>query len=137
MMARTFPRNPWRILGVLLLILAAVGPAAAADPAPKVYVVLWFDTEDYLLPAAAFQGPRLFADDFEGGANAFAAEPVRDVQRRVVAGGEDVVFGVEPENDVDLRDIGTAGRGDEEEDDHNRKQESAHISHSSYPGSAW
>jgi hypothetical protein len=31
--------------------LSAVPIARAAEPAAKVYVVLWFDTEDYLLPA--------------------------------------------------------------------------------------
>jgi hypothetical protein len=34
------------------LILLAAGPAVAAKDAPKVYVILWFDTEDYLLPAS-------------------------------------------------------------------------------------
>jgi hypothetical protein len=38
------------ILAVLLLALAAA-PARPAEPAARVYVVLWFDTEDYLLPA--------------------------------------------------------------------------------------
>jgi hypothetical protein len=35
-----------------LVLLAASVPARAADSAAKVYVVLWFDTEDYLLPAS-------------------------------------------------------------------------------------
>jgi hypothetical protein len=38
------------------LLLGACGragpPARAADPLAKVYVVLWFDTEDYILPAS-------------------------------------------------------------------------------------
>jgi len=39
---------------VLLLIafLLPVIPASAAEPTAKVYVILWFDTEDYLLPAS-------------------------------------------------------------------------------------
>jgi hypothetical protein len=36
---------------VVVLLLAAPLPARAAEPAAKVYVLLWFDTEDYLLPA--------------------------------------------------------------------------------------
>src|SRR4051794_8279110 len=38
------------IVFVFAILLAA--PAVAAEPAAKVYVVLWFDTEDYLLPAS-------------------------------------------------------------------------------------
>ena len=38
-------------LAALLLLAIAIGPAAAADKA-RVYVVLWFDTEDYILPAS-------------------------------------------------------------------------------------
>jgi hypothetical protein len=30
----------------------AAAPAARAETAPRVYVILWFDTEDYLLPAS-------------------------------------------------------------------------------------
>jgi hypothetical protein len=38
----------------LLLLLGLLLPSAgrAAEPATKVYVILWFDTEDYLLPAS-------------------------------------------------------------------------------------
>src|SRR5829696_6995862 len=39
------------MLALVLLALAA-GPTPAAKPAPKVYVILWFDTEDYILPAS-------------------------------------------------------------------------------------
>lgn len=35
----------------LALSLALLAPSAD-KPAPKIYVVLWFDTEDYLLPAS-------------------------------------------------------------------------------------
>jgi hypothetical protein len=35
----------------LLLVLSVVPTARAAEPSPKVYVTLWFDAEDYLLPA--------------------------------------------------------------------------------------
>jgi hypothetical protein len=39
---------------ILAIVLALFAPAAvrAAEPAAKVYVVLWFDTEDYILPAS-------------------------------------------------------------------------------------
>src|SRR5262249_26279214 len=41
-----------RVVTILAVLVALCAPAAvrAAD-APKVYVVLWFDTEDYILPA--------------------------------------------------------------------------------------
>src|SRR5947199_1432751 len=39
-----------RIVVFLLLVLFAV-PLRAAEPA-KIYVILWFDTEDYILPAS-------------------------------------------------------------------------------------
>jgi hypothetical protein len=37
------------VLGILLI---AFRPVYAAEPQAKVYVILWFDTEDYLLPAS-------------------------------------------------------------------------------------
>src|SRR5437667_11120110 len=40
------------LAGLFCLFLAIPAPATAAEPAPKVYVILWFDTEDYLLPAS-------------------------------------------------------------------------------------
>lgn len=49
------PRFHQRIVvlaAVLVGWLAAGSPASAADPAAKVYIVLWFDTEDYILPAS-------------------------------------------------------------------------------------
>ncbi len=47
-------RSCSRLAGVLLalLILAVHAPGLWAAPAPRVYVILWFDTEDYLLPAS-------------------------------------------------------------------------------------
>jgi hypothetical protein len=44
-----------RIRALSLLLLVALWPAStvrAAETAAKVYVLLWFDTEDYLLPAS-------------------------------------------------------------------------------------
>src|SRR5271166_2392795 len=40
-----------RLLLALLLVFALPAASWAAEPAVKVYVILWFDTEDYLLPA--------------------------------------------------------------------------------------
>ena len=47
------PQHRWR-LAVLLFCLwwAIPAKAGAADLSPKVSVILWFDTEDYLLPAS-------------------------------------------------------------------------------------
>ncbi|HEX7380028.1 MAG TPA: hypothetical protein VF278_23105, partial [Pirellulales bacterium] len=45
---RPISRLHW--LGSLLVVLAAA--SAAAKENATVYVVLWFDTEDYLLPAS-------------------------------------------------------------------------------------
>src|SRR3954453_6481776 len=42
---------PMRSLFVVAALLAFAAPAAAQDK-PKVYVLLWFDTEDYVLPAS-------------------------------------------------------------------------------------
>ncbi|HEX5442697.1 MAG TPA: hypothetical protein VFW87_02660 [Pirellulales bacterium] len=39
-------------LGVAILAIVLANSAAFAKPPAKVYVVLWFDTEDYLLPAS-------------------------------------------------------------------------------------
>ncbi|HVE43365.1 MAG TPA: hypothetical protein VNM14_26040, partial [Planctomycetota bacterium] len=39
------------LLAGLLAIGCSAAPAAPAAPAPTVYVVVWFDTEDYLLKA--------------------------------------------------------------------------------------
>src|SRR5438067_11781497 len=54
----TIPMTPptlrrWPLLlAILALWLGADASASAADAAAKVYVVLWFDTEDYILPAS-------------------------------------------------------------------------------------
>jgi len=46
-------RRRWHILIVVLCLVALFAPQAPADEtAPKVYVILWFDTEDYMLPAS-------------------------------------------------------------------------------------
>src|SRR5437588_448138 len=59
--APSFPGSPamfrrptsWRGCVSLLVLVALTCPTRPADPpAPRVYVLLWFDTEDYLLPAS-------------------------------------------------------------------------------------
>ena len=50
-MEREFARARLRVLVVLVLLLLSVPATYAGGPA-KVYVVLWFDTEDYILPAS-------------------------------------------------------------------------------------
>src|SRR5438105_5859522 len=44
-------RKHW-VIAFLGIALLAAPAARSAEPAPKVYVVLWFDTEDYILPAS-------------------------------------------------------------------------------------
>lgn len=46
-MPSRFPR--WPLIVVLSALVAS--PVRAGEPSAKVYVILWFDTEDYLLPA--------------------------------------------------------------------------------------
>jgi hypothetical protein len=43
---------PQRCIRSLAVVLLLVAGAAAHAAEPKVYVILWFDTEDYLLPAS-------------------------------------------------------------------------------------
>jgi hypothetical protein len=40
------------LLCALFVLIGAGAPIRAAENAAKVYVVLWFDTEDYILPAS-------------------------------------------------------------------------------------
>ncbi len=43
----------WQLLCIAIcFILTAASSLRTAEPAAKVYVVLWFDTEDYILPAS-------------------------------------------------------------------------------------
>ncbi len=46
-------RKRWHVLIIALCLCALMAPRVPAGEAtPKVYVVLWFDTEDYILPAS-------------------------------------------------------------------------------------
>src|SRR5437868_6541741 len=76
-----------RVPVVLLVLLALVwGPAARAADAPaKVYVLLWFDTEDYLLPAsddAALHVARYLSDEGLRATFKVVGEKARTLQRR-------------------------------------------------------
>src|SRR5206468_5413681 len=55
---------------------------------------------DDVLALAGLQRARLVADDLERSADALLGEVGGDVQRGVVAGGQDVIFRVEPQQDV-------------------------------------
>ena len=46
------PRRWFLLVAALGLGLTVGARATAADPPAKVYVILWFDTEDYILPAS-------------------------------------------------------------------------------------
>src|SRR5262249_55588826 len=53
LMVAAFRRKPCLYLTVALCLLAALAPLAVAQaPDARVYVILWFDTEDYILPAS-------------------------------------------------------------------------------------
>jgi hypothetical protein len=52
--------KPWHHFFTLFFLLLLVPASAqAAEISPKVYVILWFDTEDYLLPASDDSALRL------------------------------------------------------------------------------
>jgi hypothetical protein len=83
------PRKPWLILAAWLCLVPAA--VRAADATPKVYVVLWFDTEDYILPAS--DDAALHVADFltrEGVRATFkvVGEKARTLERR---GRQDVI----------------------------------------------
>ena len=46
-------RKRWHVAVIAICLLTLLAPRVPADEAaPKVYVILWFDTEDYILPAS-------------------------------------------------------------------------------------
>ncbi len=51
-MSARIVRKPWLLFALALGFWLAATPCWAADAAAKVYVILWFDTEDYILQAA-------------------------------------------------------------------------------------
>jgi hypothetical protein len=76
---------------LVVSLLPPVSGAAAAEPKTKIYVVLWFDTEDYILPASDDAALRLA--DFLSGEGIHATfkvvgEKARTLERR---GRHDVI----------------------------------------------
>src|SRR5439155_4093380 len=45
-------RSCRRLLAAIVVVAWTAAPARAAEVPAKVYVILWFDTEDYILPAS-------------------------------------------------------------------------------------
>src|SRR5437660_2262307 len=80
------PRMLRRLLPVLILLLfVATSPARAADEKGKVYVVLWFDTEDYILPAsddAALKVAKFLTDENLRATFKVVGEKARTLERR-------------------------------------------------------
>ena len=75
----------------LILLLIACLTALAAGPKPPVYVMLWFDTEDYLLPEADDAALRIAQDLEQRGVRAtfkLVGEKARVLQKR---GRQDVI----------------------------------------------
>ena len=72
--------------------------------------LVFLQCSDRVFAFALLQGAGLFADDLERGLDAFAAEKVGDVQGRIVAGGQQIVLGVEPQDDVNPRLVGSGSR---------------------------
>src|SRR2546428_13417785 len=71
-----------------------------------------------IAPSALFEHPRLFADELERRANSALGEHFGQAPRRVVVGGQKIIFCVEPEDDVDNRLVGCgcqAGRNQQEQ----------------------
>jgi hypothetical protein len=84
-------RRPLRLLLLVVAWLVCPAFARASEPGPKVYVVLWFDTEDYILPASDDAALRIA--EFLSGENIRATfkvvgEKARTLERR---GRRDVI----------------------------------------------
>jgi hypothetical protein len=75
-----------RLRGLLAFFLFLLLPAGAyAAPPPRVYVILWFDTEDYLLPAsddAALHIAQFLSSEDIHGTFKVVGEKARTLQRR-------------------------------------------------------
>ena len=61
------------------------------------------ERRDDIGPLALLQHPRLLADHLEGRTHAAGRQDLGDFLRGIVAGGQEVVLRVEPEDDVHLR----------------------------------
>jgi hypothetical protein len=72
-------------LFVLLAILVCATPLPAAEAKPRVYVILWFDTEDYILPAsddAALKVAEFLTSQGIRGTFKVVGEKARTLERR-------------------------------------------------------
>src|SRR5580704_4608143 len=50
-MPKLFRSRSW-LLATIFVVALTAAPASAVEVPAKVYVILWFDTEDYILPAS-------------------------------------------------------------------------------------
>ena len=71
--------------------------------------VVFLQLGNYVAATAPLQNARLFADQFECGADAALGEHVCQPFGRVVVRGQQVVLGIEPEDDLE---VGFWGGGD-------------------------
>ena len=74
-----------RVALALCLLLVVPLVSRAAEPAPKVYVILWFDTEDYILPAdddAALHLANFLSDEGIRATFKVVGEKARTLERR-------------------------------------------------------
>ncbi|HEX4591276.1 MAG TPA: hypothetical protein VH120_15170, partial [Gemmataceae bacterium] len=80
-----------RAVVTALLMTAWAVTASAAEPGPRVYVILWFDTEDYILPAsddAALRIADFLTSEGIRGTFKVVGEKARTLERR---GRSDVI----------------------------------------------
>src|SRR5206468_7414231 len=63
--------------------------------------LVWSERPHHVPTPALLEYPCLFADNFESSADSEPREIARDIQRGIIGRGLDVVFGVEPQDDVD------------------------------------
>src|SRR6267378_4511196 len=76
---------------VLVALATSLASARAGEPSARVYVVLWFDTEDYILPAsddAALHVARFLTHEGIRGTFKIVGEKARTLQKR---GRHDVI----------------------------------------------
>src|SRR5262249_28277204 len=80
------------------------------------------ECRDHILAPAPLQGASLFADNFERCPNPFVTQEIGDTQGGIIAGRQDVVLGIEPENDIDprCRLAGGNGAGDRTQTENNQ-----------------
>src|SRR5258708_23353842 len=87
------PIEPVKILGRAWLDAVKVGMVTD-------FMIL--ESLDDVVAFSAFQSAGLFTDDLKRGSDAFLAEKVGDPKPGIVAGRQDVVFSVGPQDNVDL-----------------------------------